>query len=464
MSDTINTLLRQLPSVDQFLSQAAVKALQLEFGAPLVKSCLRDVLADNRQHILSGTQTTAPASETLIAQLSRHLDRKTQSSLYPIINATGVIIHTNLGRAPLSDAAQAAMQAVARDYNTLEFDMHTGKRGKRTRHAQALLQELTGAEAALIVNNCASGLILILSALAKRKGVAISRGQLVEIGGGFRVPDIMKQSGAKLVEVGTTNRTHLRDFETVLADEAHRPKVGMLLRAHSSNFRVIGFTTQPTLAELVTLGHQHGVLVADDLGSGSLLQTADFGLAPEPTVQDSIAAGVDVLSFSGDKLLGGPQAGIILGKKAVVAKLAKHPLTRAIRPDKITLAALTATLLHYLKGEATQHVPIWRMISMPLADLTSVAQHWQQAWGERATCIAGVSTVGGGSLPEETLPTTLVALTVRKPDRFMKQLRSEKIIARILDQKVVFDPRTVSAEQIDLVKTRVGQLLAKHPA
>ncbi len=451
--------MRQLPAVDAILTDARTQPLLEEYGDALVKGEVRQLIGNTRAAILAGKQTRVPALDTLFVELQTALDAKVTPSLYPIINATGVIIHTNLGRAPLSDAAQAAMQAVARDYNTLEFDMHTGKRGKRTRHAQTLLQELTGAEAALIVNNCASGLILILSALAKRKGVAISRGQLVEIGGGFRVPDIMKQSGAKLVEVGTTNRTHLRDFETVLTDEDQKPKVGMLLRAHSSNFRVIGFTTQPTLAELVTLGHQHGVIVADDLGSGSFLQTADFGLAPEPTVQDSIAAGVDVLSFSGDKLLGGPQAGIILGKKDVVAKLAKHPLTRAIRPDKITLAALSATLLHYLKGEATTEIPIWRMISMPLDKIEKIAQCWSAAWGDSATCIDGVSTVGGGSLPEETLPTKLVALTVRKPDQFMKRLRQEKIIARILDNQVVFDPRTVHADQIDAVQMRVATLL-----
>ncbi len=451
--------MRQLPAVDALLTDERSSALISDYGPDLVKNEIRALIANTRSAVLDGKQTKVPSTDTLFVTLQSALEAKVSPSLYPIINATGVIIHTNLGRAPLSDAAQAAMQAVARDYNTLEFDMRTGKRGKRTRHAQTLLQELTGAEAALIVNNCASGLILILSALAKRKGVAISRGQLVEIGGGFRVPDIMKQSGAKLVEVGTTNRTHLRDFETVLADEEQKPKVGMLLRAHSSNFRVIGFTTQPTLAELVKLGHQHGVIVADDLGSGSFLQTADFGLAAEPTVQDSIAAGVDVLSFSGDKLLGGPQAGIILGKKEVVAKLAKHPLTRAIRPDKITLAALTATLLHYLKGEATTEIPIWRMISMPLATIEAVAQRWRNAWGERASCIDGVSTVGGGSLPEETLPTKLVALTVAKPDHFMKRLRQEKIIARILDNQVVFDPRTVHADQIAHVEERVATLL-----
>jgi L-seryl-tRNA(Ser) seleniumtransferase len=347
------------------------------------------------------------------------------------------------------------MESVARGYSTLEYDLSKGERGSRTVHAESLLTRLTGAEAALVVNNNAAALLLSLTALAQRKGVIISRSQLVEIGGGFRVPDVMKQSGAKLVEVGTTNRTHLKDYK-----EAIDEKTALILRAHHSNFKIIGFATEPTLEELCSLARS--VPVVDDLGSGALLDTAAFGLGHEPMVQESLKAGAALVAlkagaalvaFSGDKLLGGPQAGIIVGKSELIAKLKKHPLARAVRADKLCLAALSATLLHYLHDEATQEIPIWRMIALPLAEIEKRARTWAAQLSATASVINGESTVGGGSLPGETLPTKLVALSVKSPNLFAAQLRAADtpVIARVMEDKVVLDPRTVLVEEESLL-------------
>ena len=286
-----------------------------------------------------------------------------------VINATGVIIHTNLGRAPLSAEAVEAMMTVAAGYSDLEYNLERGERGSRLDAVEDLLKRVTGAEAALVVNNNAGATLLALSALASGKGALISRGQLVEIGGGFRVPDVMEQSGAKLIEVGTTNRTHRRDYEMALVTK----DVAAIVRAHSSNFRTIGFTTEVPLSELVELANWKNIPVIDDLGSGALLDTAQYGLAHEPTVQESVAVGAHVICFSGDKLLGGPQAGIIVGKAQYVEPLKKHPLARALRIDELDFAALSATLVHYLRGEATQKIPVWRMISLPLSEIQAQA-------------------------------------------------------------------------------------------
>ena len=298
----------------------------------------------------------------------RRLEAATRGTLLSVINATGVIIHTNLGRAPLSQAARQAMEAVAAGYSNLEYDLDVGERGSRYRHAEQLLCRLTGAEAALVVNNNAGAVFLALTALARGRSVIISRGQLVEIGGGFRIPDVLRQSGAQLVEVGTTNRTHLSDFRDAISLET-----ALLLRVHTSNFKQIGFTAEVSLADMVALAHSVGLPVVDDLGSGTLLDTARYGLSAEPTVQDSVAAGADLVTFSGDKLLGGPQAGLIVGRASLIAELRQHPLTRALRVDKSTLAALQATLLHYARGEAEREVPVWRMIATPLEALAARA-------------------------------------------------------------------------------------------
>jgi len=431
--------LRDLPSVDKLLGQAG--DLIAEYGRSLTTEVIRERLAEVRAQIQGGSNGDAPAPADLLTQVRAHLADLSMPTLRPVINASGVILHTNLGRAPLSRAAIAQMEAVARSYSTLEYDLAKGERGSRSLHAEALLTRLPGAEAALVVNNNAAALLLSLTTLAAGRGkeVLISRSQLVEIGGGFRVPDVIKPSGAKLVEVGTTNRTHVRDFQ-----ESITPKTALILRAHHSNFKIIGFTTEPTLAELCSLS----LPVVDDLGSGALLDTAAFGLAHEPTVPESIAAGCALVAFSGDKLLGGPQAGIIVGRQEWVTKLKKHPLARAVRADKLCLAALSATLLHYLRDEATREIPIWRMIATPLAEIERRAQRWVLELGT-GSVLEGESTVGGGSLPGETLPTQLVALAVKSPNALAARLRQwpTPIIVRVAEEKVLLDPRTVMDEE-----------------
>jgi L-seryl-tRNA(Ser) seleniumtransferase len=382
-----------------------------------------------------------------------------------VINATGVILHTNLGRAPLSAATIRAMNAAAGHYSTLEYDIDKGQRGSRLIHAESMLQRLLGVEAAIVVNNNASAVLLVLSALANKKRVVISRTQLVEIGGGFRVPDVMKQSGAKLVEIGATNKVRLSDYESALGltslnesmhpfesvDQSVHPsakqsavKPALVMRAHRSNFKIVGFTEEPELKEIVDVSHKAGVIVVDDLGSGALLDTAKYGFAHEPTVQESLAAGVDLVCFSGDKLLGGPQAGIIVGKKVLIDKIRKHPLARAVRADKTCLAGITATLLHYLKDEAEREIPIWKMMSLTPGQVRVRAEAWRQALG-MGDVIPSESTVGGGSLPDESTSTFVLALTVKSPDRFLKKLREvdPPIIARTETDLVLLDPRTV---------------------
>jgi len=451
--------LRDLPSVDKLLSQA--DDLIAAYGRPLTTDIFREVLdaarvdyhrrSPKRGEEGSDDHAALPSPAEILAQARARLADLSLPSLRRVVNASGVILHTNLGRAPLASAALAQMEAVARGYSTLEYDLAKGERGSRAVHAEALLTRLTGAEAALVVNNNAAAVLLILTALAKGKGVLISRGQLVEIGGGFRVPDVMKQSGAKLVEVGTTNRTHLRDFQ-----EAIDAKTALILRAHHSNFKIVGFTTEPALEELCSLG----LPVVDDLGSGALLDTAAYGLAHEPMVQESVKAGAALVAFSGDKLLGGPQAGLVVGKKELVARLKKHPLARAVRADKLCLAALTWTLMHYLRDEATRLIPVWRMIATPVTEIEERARRWVAELGA-GEVVDGESMVGGGSLPGETLPTRLVALTVKAPNAFAAKLRalSPPIIARVAEGKVTLDPRTVLEEDEGALLDGVRQVL-----
>ncbi len=434
-------LLRGLPSVSSLLAKKPIHKLIVDYSRELVVDAIRMELDRARESILQSQPVDIDAS-ALIADVENLLRAQQRPSLRPVINATGVIIHTNLGRALLSKSAQAAMTQAAAAYNTLEFDLESGRRGSRLLHAGQLLRELTGAEAALVVNNNASALILILSALAKERDVIISRGQLVEIGGGFRIPAIMRESGAQLLEVGTTNRTRIADYaEAIGADAA------MLLRVHASNFKQVGFVEQPPLAALAELAQRQGILAVDDLGSGTLLDTAPFGLNHEPTIQESVAAGADLVCFSGDKLLGGPQAGIIVGKGAAIDKLKRHPLARALRVDKLTYAVLIATLEHYRRNEAPAQIPVWRMIAMKTDAIARRAQAWSEGVGGQV--IRGESTVGGGSLPGETLPTALLAIDRDRPDRFLAQLRQAvpPVIARIADGRVLLDPRTVLPEQ-----------------
>jgi L-seryl-tRNA(Ser) seleniumtransferase len=439
--------LRKLPSVDRLLQEGQVSALVGQWSHELVVDAAREALDAARDAIRSGSP--APSAAALTGHVAGLLTRRLQPTLRPVINATGVIVHTNLGRAPLSEEARAAMDAVAAGYSNLEYDLDAGRRGSRYTHAEEILCRLTGAEAALVVNNNAAAVLLILMALAHDREVILSRGQLVEIGGGFRIPDVMRQSGARLVEVGTTNRTYVRDYEAAITEQTVA-----LMRVHRSNFRLVGFTHEPPLADMVALARKHGLFVFDDLGSGTLLDTEPYGLAHEPTIQESLAAGASLVSCSGDKLLGAPQAGIILGQADLVATLKRFPLTRALRVDKTTLAGLQATLRHYLLGDAQERVPVWRMISASTDVLRTRAEAWVQVLAERgvgAVVVPGQSTVGGGSLPGETLPTSLVALNAPSPDELAARLRAADppIIGRIDEDRLVLDPRTVLAEQED---------------
>jgi L-seryl-tRNA(Ser) seleniumtransferase len=435
--------LNNLPSVEQLLQTQTAAELIAAYGRPLTLDAIRVSLDEVRVRLKLDHQTDAPSIDLILTRAESNLFAWTATTLVPVINATGVILHTNLGRAPLSEATLRAMDVVARNYSTLEYNLDTGARGSRFIHAESFLKELTGVEAAVVVNNCASAVLLVLSALANKKSVVISRTQLVEIGGGFRVPDVMKQSGAKLVEIGATNKVRLSDYQEALAEPT-----ALVMRAHRSNFKIVGFTEEPELKEIVDAAHQADVSVVDDLGSGALLDTAKYGLAHEPTVQESLAAGVDLVCFSGDKLLGGPQAGIIIGKADLIAKITKHPLARAVRADKTCLAGLTATLLHYLKDEAEREIPIWKMISLTLKQLKVQAERWAEELGQ-GEAVRGESTVGGGSLPGESLPTFLLALNVEKPDAFLKKLRQQNpaIIARTENDQVLIDPRTVLPDE-----------------
>lgn len=441
--------LRRLPSVDELLQSSAGQQLSEQYTRTLALHAIRASLNDARLAIFQGAP--CPTPDELLSTATQSLEQSQQPRLRSVINATGVIINTNLGRAPLSQEAIQAVQRVAGGYSNLEYDLTEGKRGSRHEHVTDLLRELTAAEAALVTNNNAAAVLLALSTLAASREVIISRGQLVEIGGGFRVPDVIRQSGCHLVEVGTTNRTRLSDYEAALNE-----RTALLLSVHPSNFLISGFTESTPIDALATLAHQHNLLAMDDLGSGCLLDSSRYGLAHEPRPQESLSAGADVVCFSGDKLLGGPQAGIILGKAEVIARIAKHPLMRAVRIDKMTLAALEATLRHYQRGEAETHIPIWRMISTPPEKLASRATSWSgklRAAGIAARTQRGESTIGGGSLPGETLPTTLLALdatSVPMPlDDLARRLRLRPtpIITRILRDTLLLDPRTVLEEE-----------------
>ncbi len=447
--------LRGLPSVEQLLQTPLAAELIASHGRPLTLQAIRETLAVVRSGAAKGAERTLPDRDTLLNRAGALLQSWTAPSLVPVINARGVILHTNLGRAPLSTAAIQAMESVARGYSNLEFELETGRRGSRLVHAENLLQRLTGVEAAVVVNNNAAAVLLVLSALAPRKRVIIARSQLVEIGGGFRVPDVMKQSGAKLVEVGTTNRVHLTDYEEALGLPA-----GLVMHAHRSNFKMTGFTEEPENEEIANLAHRFGVPFVDDLGSGSFLATERYGMSHEPTIQEALAAGADLVCFSGDKLLGGPQAGIIIGKSELLARIKKHPLARAVRADKLCLAALSATLLHYLRDEAESEIPIWRMISTPLDQIKTRGEAWAAELGQ-GDVLAGQSAVGGGSLPDETLATWVLAISVNGADRFTEKLRhcQPPIIARTEEGRVLLDPRTVLPEQDGVLLANLANTL-----
>jgi len=447
-----NTLLRSLPKVDELLKREDVAELDVAHGRTLTLEALREALDATRAAIRAGDLAEVSA-DAIASDAAARLARKARRSLRRVINATGIVVHTNLGRSPLAESAIEAVAEVARGYSTLEYDVPSGERGSRHVHVEELICRLTGAEAAMAVNNNASAVLMGLAALSRRKEAIVSRGQLVEIGGSFRIPDIMRESGAKMVEVGTTNKTHLRDYENAIT-----PRTGLLLKVHTSNYRVVGFTEEVSTEDMVALGEKHGIPVFEDQGSGVLIDLARFGLPGEPTIGAAIAAGVDLVSASGDKLLGGPQAGILAGKREVIAKLKKHPLARCVRLDKMTLAALEVTLRLYLdEDRLLAEVPTLRMLTMRADEIEAragaLASAISEACGESYDVATqpDVSRAGGGALPMKDIPTTVVALELRAMSAVALEERlrlgEPAVIARIKDGRVLLDPRTLRADE-----------------
>jgi L-seryl-tRNA(Ser) seleniumtransferase len=458
--------LRAIPSIEQLRQRPAIRVLESTFGRAAVVEALRAEAAAVRAQAGARDvpeQTGIDVAMAIERGVRIRLETLHAPSLVPVINATGVIVHTNLGRAPLSAAAVERVAALASGYTNLEYDLTEGQRGRRDVHAERALCRLTGAEAAVIVNNNAAATLLVLAALAAGREVIISRGELVEIGGGFRVPDVMAQSGAILREVGTTNKTRVTDYAAAISD-----RTALILRVHPSNFTIEGFTERPALDDLVALGRRFNVPVVEDLGSGLLETSAGVeALRMEPSVADSIRSGADVVTFSGDKLLGGPQAGIIAGRSGAVTAVRRHPLMRALRADKMTYAALEATLDEYAAGRAQASVPVASMIAMTTASIGTRAEAVAAAiadGGLQATVIDGSSTIGGGSAPGSALPTRLVRLTA-PADRLERLLRAGRppVVARIADDCVVLDLRTVPAELDDTLARAVGAAAALFP-
>ena len=452
-------LLRQIPSVDELLMQPRLAALAQRVDRNLLVEVTRALLADLRERITNDRGVTALALDagTLEESIAALVERILARSLEPVINATGVILHTNLGRAPLTSAVVEEFRRSATQYSNLEYDLEAGARGKRDVHIAEMLQRLTGAEAAIVVNNCAAAVLLVLAALAKGGEVIVSRGELIEIGDGFRIPEIMAESGAVLREVGTTNRTRLGDYESAIGE-----KTRLLLRVHPSNFKITGFAEKPSLQDLVALSRRSGLPLVEDLGSGCLVDLSATGIT-EPLVRESIEAGVSIVMFSGDKLLGGPQAGIIAGKKDLVSQVRRHPLFRALRVDKLTIAALAATLGAYLRG-ALEEIPALRMIRMSAAELKRRAENFlreltpEAPLGEVELEIAdGSSLIGGGSTPTQMLPAKVIRIASARYSASQLEQRLRRapagisVIARVEEDRLVLDLRTVLPEQEPLL-------------
>jgi len=447
--------LRAIPSVDELLRSEGVAPVRSSVGLPRLTAIAREVTEEMRKQIRSAELPHTNKDDLLKEALQRIqsvCERDAASALRRVINATGVILHTNLGRAPLSEAARQAV-ADAAGYCTLEYDATTGARGKRGGRVEELLTQLTGAEAALVVNNCASAALLILTVLAGTGETVVSRGELVEIGGDFRVPEVMSNSGTRMVEVGSTNRTHLDDYKRAINNNTR-----LIMRVHPSNYRIVGFTAAPALSDLASLAHESGLPLYEDAGSGVLNDLSAYGLTDEPIISDSIVAGADVVSFSGDKLLGATQAGLIVGKSEIIDRLRKHSLYRAIRVDKLCLAALEATLDAHRRG-AIEEIPALRMLALSSEVIEERAQHFlaqlvegSESSAITATVVSGESAVGGGSGPNVHPPTTLIALKHERltADEIEQTLRagSPPVIARIADDFVLLDLRTVSPQEV----------------
>jgi L-seryl-tRNA(Ser) seleniumtransferase len=468
-------LLRKIPKVDELLATQEVKELLTIHPNEVVREGIRNGLERLRQMILDAAKakdiTKDITDETfslsrLLPLFQEEIAKQVTPNLRRAINATGVVIHTNLGRSPLSERALRAVEQVSKGYSNLEYDLSEGTRGSRYAHVEEILLRLSGAEGGIVVNNNAGAVLLALNTLAVGKEVIVSRGELVEIGGAFRIPDVMARSGATLREVGTTNRTHLRDYEEAIGENT-----ALLLKVHTSNYRVIGFTAEVSLEELVRLGTKYNRPVLNDLGSGCLIDLSAYGLEKEPTVQEAIQSGVDVVTFSGDKLLGGPQAGIILGKKELIDGIKANPLNRALRIDKLTLAALESTLIAYLSERgAIQEIPTLRMLTIPLTELRKQARHLDRLLkGEMKEAFIEIipehSQVGGGSLPLQNLPTWAVAVKPHKArvENLEAELRNldPPIIARISDDRLNLDLRTIQADELRTITRGMAQALQK---
>jgi len=455
-------MLKSIPSVERIMQTPEINALveNGDMAREQILMAVRAVLEDARQSILDGEEPSLAPAE--LARASAALAAKNaKPRLIRVINASGIILHTNLGRAPLGESALAAMRRAA-GYCSLEYDLELGKRGSRSACVEYLLKELTGADSALVVNNNAAAVLLALTALAKDREVVVSRGELVEIGGSFRVPEVMTQSSALLKEVGTTNKTHLRDYERAIG-----PNTGLLLKVHASNYKIVGFTASASLDELAALGRRCGIAVMQDLGSGCLTDLAACGIKDEPTVRDAVKSGVDIVTFSGDKLLGGPQAGVIVGREQAVSACAKHPLFRALRPDKVTLAALEAVLSEYRNTEKAFHrIPVLSMLSKPAEQLDREAKLLADGIAERLgdaaeiSVVEGASEAGGGALPTHPLPSRIVSVrpAALSAAAIEQSLRNQEppIIARIQRDAILFDPRTLAEGDAEIIQSALA--------
>jgi L-seryl-tRNA(Ser) seleniumtransferase len=462
-------VLRKIPSVDEILSRPEISGLLRTYPREAMVEAIRSTLKRLREALLRqeeplGVDESFFSFDHLLPLFQKELERQTRPRLQRVINATGVVIHTNLGRSPLHPTAIQHLVEVSKAYSNLEYDLDRGERGSRNAPIEEILCRLSGAESAMVVNNNAGAVLLVLNTLAEGGEVVVSRGELVEIGGAFRIPDVMKRSGTSLKEVGTTNRTHLADFEKAIG-----PQTALLLKVHTSNFRVLGFTSEVPLQELVQLGKEHRLLVMEDLGSGCLVDLTKYGLEKEPTVQEVMKTGVDVVTFSGDKLLGGPQAGIILGKKETIDRVKTNPLVRALRVDKLTLAALESTLLLYLdEKRAMEEIPTLQMLTIDPNRLKGrgrrLLRRLVKIDGIETVLKEDVSQVGGGSLPLQEVPTMVIAIRPcsLSVNDLEKRVRGSQppIICRISKEELILDLRTILDEEIPLVAEGIGKALA----
>lgn len=460
-------LLRKLPAISVILEHESVRNMADIYPHSILAEAASEVVQGIRSAVLEGSEQIPDNLEAIIKLVALRIEEKTRPKLRKVINATGIVLHTNLGRAVLSEAAVKAIHEVAGNYSNLELDLATGERGSRYSHVEELLCSLTGAEAGLVVNNNAAAVLLVLNTLADGKEVIVSRGQLVEIGGSFRIPDVMTQSGAVLVEVGTTNKTHLRDYENAVTDQT-----ALLLKVHTSNYKIIGFTKEVPVHDLAKVGRANNIPVYEDLGSGVLVDFVKYGITHEPTVRESISAGADVVTCSGDKLFGGPQAGIIVGSAELINKMKKNPLTRALRIDKFTLAAMEATLrLYFDENRAVKEIPTLKMITMPLDEIKVLAEQLTARIIDECGAAVnvdieeGYSQVGGGALPEENIRTYLVALSpqdlsVNAVEEKMRAMEPP-ILCRIQKDRLLFDPRTLFAGDAEVIASHLKKILER---